>query len=228
MESDRNESARLREQLRESEGRAAALHESSMELAIALSSCFEVLARVQRGDFGARVGDDVLGSADELVASFGQALNKTIAEVGEHVDRIRDQQSTIRELSTPVLQIWEGVLVLPVIGVVDSQRAADIMERLLTEIVRRQARYVILDITGVEVVDTKTADHLLKVVKASQLVGASCSLTGLRPAVAQTLVELGLDLSDIVTHGSVMDGLRECLGRFAAASGAGTARARPA
>jgi rsbT co-antagonist protein RsbR len=85
------------------------------------------------------------------------------------------------------------------------------MERLLDEIVARQSRFVILDITGVEIVDTKTADNFIKVMKAAQLLGARCVLTGIRPAVAQTLVDLGLDLSSIATLRNLQEGLRECL-----------------
>jgi rsbT co-antagonist protein RsbR len=132
-------------------------------------------------------------------------------ELQEKLDLIQRQQIAIQELSTPVLQLWDGVLALPVIGVVDSRRTAEMMERLLDEIVARQSRFVILDITGVEIVDTKTADNFIKVMKAAQLLGARCVLTGIRPAVAQTLVDLGLDLSSIATLRNLQEGLRECL-----------------
>lgn len=138
-------------------------------------------------------------------------LEEQVQRVMEQNELITRQQDAIQELSTPVLQLWDGVLALPVIGVVDTARSANIMERLLVEITERQSRYVVLDITGVEVVDTKTADHFVKVIQAAQLLGATCILTGIRPAVAQTLVAIGVDLSSIKTLRTLRDGLRECL-----------------
>ncbi len=196
----------------ELEGRADEMHDSSMELALGISECFGVLEEVEKGNLKVRVGESTLSSTDELMASLARTLNKTIEGVDANIETInRMQQMVIQELSTPLLQIWEGVLVLPVIGVVDTRRSAQIMERMLAEIVARQARYVILDITGVEVVDTRTADHFIKVVKASSLLGARCIITGIRPAVAQTLVDIGVDLSRIKTLGNLREGLAECI-----------------
>lgn len=136
---------------------------------------------------------------------------RALAELDQQLEIIKRQQFAIRELSTPVLQLWDDVLALPIIGVVDTRRSVEIMERLLAEVTNRQSKYVILDITGVEVVDTKTADHFIKVVKAAELLGTTCVLTGIRPAVAQTLVEIGVDLSRVLTLRNLQDGLRECL-----------------
>lgn len=148
---------------------------------------------------------------------------RAMAELDQQLEIIKRQQFAIRELSTPVLQLWDDVLALPIIGVVDTKRSVEIMERLLAEVTNRQSRYVILDITGVEVVDTKTADHFIKVVKAAELLGTTCVLTGIRPAVAQTLVEIGVDLSKVLTLRNLQDGLRECVRmRKARASSAAT------
>ena len=117
------------------------------------------------------------------------------------------------------------MLALPVIGVVDSRRSVDIMERLLTEVTERQARFVILDITGVDVVDTRTADHFIKVIKAAELLGTTCIVTGIRPAVAQTLVQIGVDLSQVITLRNLQDGLRECLRRMSVQRDAALQRA---
>ncbi len=143
-----------------------------------------------------------------------QEKDAALMELEEKLQMIERQSLAIRELSTPVLQVWEDVLVLPVIGVVDSTRSAELMERLLEQVAKKSSRYVILDITGVEIVDTRTADHFIKVIKAAQLLGASCIITGIRPAVAQTLVEIGIDLSNISTLANLKDGLRECLRRM--------------
>jgi anti-anti-sigma regulatory factor len=203
--------AELKKQVEECEQRIEEFHNSSMEMAMGLSDCFQVLSEVRGGNLAARVGEVTTSSSDELVASIGRALNDAIEEIEENIDTIQRQQFAIEELSTPILQLWDDVLALPVIGTVDTRRSADIMERLLTEVTQRQARYVILDITGVEVVDTRTADHFIKVIKAAELLGATCLLTGIRPAVAQTLVDLGIDLSSMATLRNLKEGLKHCL-----------------
>jgi rsbT co-antagonist protein RsbR len=124
---------------------------------------------------------------------------------------IERQAAAIRELSTPVMEIWDDVLVLPIVGVVDTKRSMEIMDNLLQRIVETQSRCVIIDVTGVEVVDTKTADYLLKVVRASNLLGTRCVLTGLSPAIAQTLVEIGADLTEVRTLRNLKAGLKDCL-----------------
>ena len=158
--------------------------------------------------------------AQELKESADRARRETadkaaaMEDLAEKMQIIERQQYAIQELSTPILQLWDDVVALPVIGVVDTRRSAEIMERLLSEIVARQSKYVILDITGVEVVDTRTADHFIKVIRASQLLGAQCIVTGIGPAVAQTLVDIGMDLSAISTMANLQQGLQECLRRM--------------
>jgi len=188
-----------------------AFHTSSMDVALVISECFQALAEVRQGNLDAQVSEHVLTSPDELLANFGKLLNDTIKDLKVQMDLVKRQALAIQELSTPVLQIWNDVLALPVIGTVDTRRAAEIMERLLAEVVIRKSKFVILDITGVEIVDTKTADHFLKLIKAAALLGTKCILTGIRPAVAQTLVEIGVDLSSITTLRDLQAGLRECL-----------------
>jgi rsbT co-antagonist protein RsbR len=139
-------------------------------------------------------------------------------EVEEQLARERERALTLermrnamQELSTPVLEVWDDVLALPVIGVVDSRRSADMMERLLREVEHKQCRFVIIDITGVEIIDTATADHFIKIVNAVNILGARCFLTGARGAVAQTLASLGMDLTALVTLRNLKHALRECL-----------------
>ena len=205
------------------QGRIDEYHNESMELAMAISECFEVLREAGTGNLQARVSEATETSSVELVASLGRALNNTLAELARQIETIHQQQVAIHELSTPILEVWDEVLALPVIGVVDTRRSAEIMERLLTGVVNLKARYVIVDLTGVEVVDTRTADHFLKVVRAAELLGARCIVTGIRPAVAQTMVDIGVDLSSITTLRSLRDGLRECIRMMAARRG----QARP-
>src|SRR5690349_10152110 len=103
---------------------------------------------------------------------------------------------------------------MPIVGVVDSRRTADMVQRLLAEVARSQASFVIVDLTGVEIVDTKTADHLMKLIRKVEIVGARCVLTGIRPAVAETLVDIGVDFGRITTLRNLKHGLREAI-RFA-------------
>ncbi len=152
-------------------------------------------------------------SRAEQAAAQAREKQAALAELDNKLAIIEQQQLAIAELSTPVLQLWEDVLALPIIGVVDSLRGQAIMERLLDEVSRRRARFVILDITGVEMVDTRTADHFIKVARAAELLGATCVITGIRPAVAQTLVTIGADLSSLLTTASLGQGLRECIRR---------------
>ncbi len=132
-------------------------------------------------------------------------------ELEDKLQTIERQAIAIRELSTPVLEIWDDVLALPIVGLVDTKRSLDIMSTLMRRIVDTKARHVIVDITGVDMVDTRTADYLLKIVRAANLLGSRCVLTGLSPAVAQTLVEIGADLAEVTTLRDLKAGLRECL-----------------
>jgi rsbT co-antagonist protein RsbR len=154
---------------------------------------------------------DDLSANERKQERVKKQLRDTVEELQQKLTTIREQAAAIRELSTPVMEIWDDVLLLPIVGVVDTKRSMDIMDALLRSIVESQTRCVILDITGVEIVDTRTADYLLKVVRAAGLLGARCVLTGLSPAVAQTLVEIGADLGEVTTLRSIKDGLRECL-----------------
>lgn len=132
---------------------------------------------------------------------------------------IRQQQHEMLELSTPVVTLWTNVLALPIIGTLDSSRAQTIMESLLEKIVETGAEMAILDITGVPTVDTLTAQHLLKTVTAARLMGAECIISGIRPQIAQTIVQLGIDLGDVITKASLADAFREALTRMGLAVG---------
>jgi rsbT co-antagonist protein RsbR len=122
---------------------------------------------------------------------------------------IREQQEAIRELSTPVLQVRERLLILPIIGVIDAQRARQLTEQLLRAIRNNRARVVVIDITGVPSVDAKVANHLLQTVDATRLMGASVIVTGLSSEIALTLVTIGVDLTKINAVGDLQGGLEE-------------------
>jgi sigma-B regulation protein RsbU (phosphoserine phosphatase) len=149
----------------------------------------------------------------ELAKRETIAKQQALDELGRKLEVIEQQRTEIRELSTPVLQVWDDVLALPIIGAVDIERGNEIMERLLVEVAARRARFVILDVTGVALLDTNTASCLRRMVNATELLGASCLLTGIRPAVAQALVSAGADMSALTTLPSLREGLRECIRR---------------
>jgi rsbT co-antagonist protein RsbR len=117
------------------------------------------------------------------------------------------------ELSTPVVKLWDGVLALPMIGTLDSQRTQVVMETLLQGIIDTGSAVAIIDITGVPTVDTLVAQHLLKTVAAARLMGAECIISGIRPQIAQTIVHLGIDLGEVITKATLADAFREALQR---------------
>jgi rsbT co-antagonist protein RsbR len=145
----------------------------------------------------------VFAAARDMTA-FKKAAEEAAAKQTEVIQR---QAQEILEISTPVMQVWEGVLVAPLIGTLDSQRTQQFMERLLQRIVETNSPMALVDVTGVPTVDTQTAQHLIDTISAVRLLGAQVILTGIRPAIAQTLVHLGVDLSGIITRSSLSGGL---------------------
>jgi rsbT co-antagonist protein RsbR len=195
-----------------------------------LSRAEEVLTRVADGDLEQSID---IGSAQDAFSALEIGINFMILDIRATMEankaqerrlrrqaeelaakllKIEEQEAAIRELSTPVIEVWDDVLALPIVGILDTKRSMDLMNNLLESIVRTQSKNIIIDITGVEVVDTKTADYLLKVVRAARLLGARCVLTGLGPAVAQTLVDIGADLTEVTTLRNLKEGLKHCLG----------------
>jgi len=151
---------------------------------------------------------------NRVLDAYEPAANRIAVTVGvSFVDErervIREQQAAIRELSTPVLQVRGRLLILPIIGVLDSQRARQLTEQLLSAIQANRAKVVVIDITGVASIDVTVANHLVQTVEASRLMGASAILTGLSSGIAQTLVDLGVDLGSMRTVGDLQGGLEE-------------------
>jgi len=137
------------------------------------------------------------------------AITVAVGFVQERERTIRDQQEAIRELSTPVLQVRERLLILPIIGLIDPQRARQLTEQLLRGIRTNRAKVVVIDITGVAAMDSNVANHLVLTVEASRLLGATVIVTGLSPEISQTLVNIGVDLSKMNTVGDLQGGIEE-------------------
>jgi len=150
-------------------------------------------------------------AATQLLDSLGLHTVSTFQRAREEL--INRQQEEMLELSTPVVKLWEGILALPMIGTLDSQRTQVVMESLLEKIVETGSDMAIIDITGVPTVDTLVAQHLLKTVTALRLMGAECIISGIRPQIAQTIVHLGVDLQGVVTKASLADALALALKR---------------
>ena len=165
----------------------------------------------------AEAGKDVAGLADEvwlatlLIDELGLLTTEAFQKTREEV--ILRQQKELLELSTPVVRLWENVLALPLIGTLDSARTQVVMQNLLDAIVQTRSDYAIIDITGVPIVDTLVAQHLLKTVAAARLMGAECLISGIRPQIAQTIIHLGVDLSEVTTKATLADAFEVALRR---------------
>lgn len=195
--------------------------EESMDISAAVADILLTLSDVGAGDYSVRLETDLPESdpfgalrvaINEMVASLAkeQAHARAYqAELEEKLATIELQRAAIRELSTPIMEVWDGVLCLPIVGIMDSHRSAEMTEALLQAIVAKEAECAIIDITGIEVMDTRTADHFLRMAKSVRLLGAHCFLTGINPAIAQTVVHIGVDMQGIQTHRSLRDGLRQ-------------------
>ena len=172
-----------------------------------------------RGVIGPLLAEEFAGDAEGLLDEFnyfmrlrdkmGLVMVENFIRSREEI--IRQQRADMLELSTPVIKVWDKILTLPIIGTLDSRRAMMMMEALLQKIVETGSTIAILDITGVRTMDTLVANHLIKTVTAARLMGARCILTGVSPAIAQTMVQLGIDLTQITTRAQMADGIKLAL-----------------
>lgn len=146
-------------------------------------------------------------SQGEIVGGLEYILD--ITERVRQEKKLKEQSRTIMEISTPAIKLWDRIVILPVVGVVDSLRAQQMMNTMLTKIMETSAKVIILDIQGVAAVDTAVANHLIKIAKATKLMGCRCIISGISPAVAETLVQLGIELGDIATNSTLQDALSD-------------------
>jgi rsbT co-antagonist protein RsbR len=168
-----------------------------------------------------RLCSEFANDADALgreIWALTRALDKLGVYTTEIYQKTREavisrQQQELLELSTPVVRLWDGILALPLIGTLDSERTQVVMENLLQNIVDTGSGIAIIDITGVPLVDTLVAQHLLKTVAAARLMGADCIISGIRPQIAQTIVHLGVDLADVISKATLADAFAVALQR---------------
>lgn len=178
---------------------------SPTETATFIFSLKEALFNFMRSD-STKSGEELVNeliNVSILLDKLGLYTTEVFQQNREEI--INRQQQEMLELSTPVVRLWEGVLALPLIGTLDSARTQIVMENLLQRIVETGSSIAIIDITGVPLVDTLVAQHLLKTVAAARLMGADCIISGIRPQIAQTIVHLGVDLANVTTKATLAD-----------------------
>jgi rsbT co-antagonist protein RsbR len=178
------------------------------ETATYIFSLKDALLQVVQQEFKDNIQElyDISMKINKLIDSFGIVTFETFIKGREEV--ILRQTDEISEISTPVIRVWDGILALPIIGTLDSARTQVVMENLLQQIVETGSSIAILDISGVPAVDSLVAQHLIKTVSATRLMGAECIISGIRPEIAQTVVHLGIDLSNITTKSTLASALK--------------------
>ncbi len=185
-----------------------------------------VLSNVGYGDYTTRLelrdGDtsplaSLYAGINDMIATLGAEQEKARAyqqELEGKLETIERQRIAIQELSTPIMEVWDGVLCVPVVGLMDTARSSEMTSTLLRAVVEKGAKCAIIDITGIDVMDTRTVDHFVRMAKAVRLLGSECVLTGMNPHIAQTVVHMGLDLSNVITHRNLRDALQQYVGQL--------------
>lgn len=186
------------------------------------------LANLELGDYDTRLEVDPndqgplaslyrgINSMIETLGAEEQRSRAYQAELEEKLATIEKQREAIRDLSTPIMEVWDGVLCLPVVGVMDTMRSSEMTNALLEAVVEKKTRCTIIDITGIDIMDTRTVDHFMRMASAVRLLGAECVLTGVNPHIAQTVVHMGIDLSSITIHRTLHEALQQFVTRATA------------
>jgi len=194
-----------------SDSRASQGYSPSETATFVLSLKQPAFERLRAGIADTAVLGEQMWQATQIIDALALFTMEAYQKSREGV--IQRQQQELMELSTPVVQLWQDILALPLIGTLDSGRTQIVMESLLEKIVATSASIAIIDITGVPTVDTLVAQHLMKTVAAARLMGADCIISGIRPQIAQTIVHLGVDLSQVTTKSSLADAFLVALQR---------------
>ncbi|WP_369373003.1 STAS domain-containing protein [Streptomyces sp. cg36] len=213
----------VREQLQRMAASLARTGATAAQIADEVAALRGPVDALLREEFEDPAGDEARQCALALALLMGTlrlVVMETALSSGQEL--IERQRQQLLEVATPVIQLWESVVAVPLIGTLDSARSQVVMENLLDAIVAQRARYAILDITGVPTVDSLVAQHLMKTVAAARLMGAECLVSGIRPAIAQTIVHLGIDLGTVVTHATLADALAYALRRQGVVVSSGT------
>jgi rsbT co-antagonist protein RsbR len=190
------------------------------QLKSVVANIVSALGSVEGGELATRVeGDlpvtDPMGALaaciNKMISMLEERRDETLSyqnEIEGQIDTIEKQRAAIRELSTPIIEIWPGVLCAPIVGVLDSGRAAEMTSALLSSVVTTKASLAIIDITGIEAMDTQATDHFLRMARAVKLLGSQCALSGIHPNVARTIVHMGIDLTGVESHRTLREALQ--------------------
>jgi rsbT co-antagonist protein RsbR len=200
--------------------------DSEQQILESVADALLVLSNVGYGDYNTRLeqkeGDNsplasLYAGINDMIAALGREQEKSQEyqqELEGKLATIERQRIAIQELSTPIMEVWDGVLCVPVVGLMDTARSSEMTSALLRAVVEKSARCAIIDITGIDVMDTRTVDHFVRMAKAVRLLGSECVLTGMNPHIAQTVVHMGLDLSNVITHRNLRDALQQYVGQL--------------
>jgi rsbT co-antagonist protein RsbR len=153
-------------------------------------------------------------SVNQLMAALRTAREESadrLNELSARLDLIERQREAIQTLSVPVIEVWQGVLCVPIVGILDNQRAAHITESMMNAVVRSKSRYVVIDLTAVDVMDTTSTDHFLRMARSVRMLGARCALSGMHPNIAQAVVHMGLDLGGLRSFRTMREALKFCV-----------------
>jgi rsbT co-antagonist protein RsbR len=198
---------------------APVLH-TDPQLKQAVASIVSALGAVEGGELATRAEvnlptTDPLGALaaciNKMVSMLADRRDETVSyqrEIEGQIETIEKQRAAIRELSTPIIEIWPGVLCAPIVGVLDSGRAAEMTSALLSSVVTTKASLAIIDITGIEAMDTQATDHFLRMARAVKLLGSHCALSGIHPNVARTIVHMGIDLAGVESYRTLREALQ--------------------
>jgi len=210
-----------------SEEERASVIRSEEQLKQNIAEFFAVLRAVDGGDHTARI--PLRYGESEPMAALASTVNAVIERLGrvrsetqryereleDQLSTIEKQRAAIKELSTPMIEVWAGVLCVPIVGVIDSSRAGEMTSALLSAVVEKKVRFTIIDITGIEAMDTRATDHFLRMARSVRLLGAECVLSGINPNVARSIIHMGVELSGIQTYRSLRDALQHHVRRQA-------------
>jgi rsbT co-antagonist protein RsbR len=199
---------------------AAAEVLTEAQIKAAVNVMLSALQSIEAGDLEARV--ELPYDEGEPLGALASCINMMTAHLAERREEtlayqrdlegqlatIENQRVAIRELSTPIIEIWEGVLCAPIVGVLDSARASEMTSALLHTVVDTKAKLAIIDITGIEAMDTQATDHFLRMARAVKLLGADCTLSGIHPNVARTIVHMGIDLAGVSSYRTLREALQ--------------------
>jgi rsbT co-antagonist protein RsbR len=205
--------------------------ETEQQLLEAIAQILAALRAAESGELSVRVqlpyGDSeplgMLGARVNLMleslASVREESQANQQKLEEQIATIEKQREAIRELSTPIIEVWSGVVCVPIVGILDSSRAADMTTALLNAVVEKKAMFTIIDITGIDAMDTGATDYFLRMARAVRLLGAECVLSGVNPNVARSVTHMGIDLGGVRTHRTLREALQYHVGTGKAASG---------